>query len=94
MFLHLSVSHSVHRGGVHGRGVCVAKRGTHMVKGGVRGKGGRSWQRGHAWQGACMAREMATLQWSVCILLECILVLFIFLDWKNGLSEKYLPNLV
>ena len=44
MFLHLSVSHSVHRGhawqeGMHGRGACVA--------------GGHAWQ-GHAWQGACI----------------------------------------
>ena len=45
MFLHLSVSHSVHRGsawqgGVHGRGVCIG-RGVCMVE-------------GCAWQGRCM----------------------------------------
>ena len=49
MFLHLSVSHSVHRaGGVHGRG--------YAWQGGVCGRGrewqaGCAWQGGHAWQG-------------------------------------------
>ena len=55
-------------GGVHGRGVCVAwgmhGRGhawqTACVAGGVHG-------RGHAWQ------ERWPLQWTVRILLECIL---------------------
>ena len=46
IFLHLSVSHSV-----HGGGACVAKRGACMVKGGVHGDGGRVWQRG-----ACVAK--------------------------------------
>ena len=44
MFLHLSVSHSVHKG------ACVAKGGMCVVK------GGRAWQKG----GACVAGEAAT----------------------------------
>ena len=44
MFLHLSVSHSVHRG------VCMAEV---FVAG-----RGHVWQGGHAWQGACMAGDM------------------------------------
>ena len=60
-FLHLSVSHSVHRGvcmagGMHGRGVCVWQ-GACMagvcvcVAGGMHG-------RGHVWQGVCVAGGM------------------------------------
>ena len=40
MFLHLTVSHSVHRAACMVEGACVVG--------------------GHAWQGACMAGEMAT----------------------------------
>ena len=56
------------RGGVHGRGACVA--------GVVHGRGGPAWQRGvcvaggHAWQ---ILRDTVN-EWAVRILLECILV--------------------
>ena len=50
MFLHLSVSHSVHGGGgMHGGGACVV--------GGMHGRG-HMWAGGHAWQGACVAVGM------------------------------------
>ena len=57
MFLHLSLSHSVHRGGsMHGRGAWVA--------GGACVAGGHVWQGGEWWEvsmagGACMAGEHA-----------------------------------
>ena len=65
MFLHLSVSHSVHggcmaggghtwQGGMHGRGACVAGKGMHGGGGGWRG-------------------DRRPLKWAVCIRLECIL---------------------
>ena len=67
MFLHLSVSHSVHRGGAcvaRGRawqGVCMA-RGAYMAGGTCMAGGGHVWQegmhgRGHVWgrEGVCMA---------------------------------------
>ena len=58
MFLHLSVSHSVHRGG----GACVVAGGACVVVGGRRGCGGCAWLQGVcmvaggcAWlQGVCM----------------------------------------
>ena len=47
MFLHLSVSHSVHWGAY------VAKGGTCLAKGGgMHGEGGHAWQRG-----ACVVKE-------------------------------------
>ena len=62
------------RGCVHGEGGCVAKgacmvKGACEVKGGMGGKGAcMAGGRGHAWQ------ERRPLQWTVRILLECILV--------------------
>ena len=41
------VKNSVHRGGMHGGGMCVA--GEACVVGGMHGRGG------HVWQGACVA---------------------------------------
>ena len=119
MFLHLSVSHSVHRGagvagGVHGgcawwwgacvvggvlvgvcawQGACMAGRA--CVAGGMHGGGtcmaaGCVWQgsmcgRGHAWWGGMHAThapqhyEIRSVNaQTVCILLECILVLILF----------------
>ena len=66
MFLHLSVSHSVHRGGVHSGGGYVWPGGMHgggmCMTGGMCGRrGGRAWQ------------ERRPLQQAVRILLECIL---------------------
>ena len=66
-------------GGMHGKGACVVGR--HVWQGGMHG-------RGCAWQGVCMAggvcggvhgrgcvwQERWPLQWTVRILLECILV--------------------
>ena len=60
MFLHLSVSHSVHRGGMCGRGVCVVGGGVHgwraCMAGGHVWWGHAWWEgrhgRGCAWQGA------------------------------------------
>ena len=64
-YVFTGVCDSVHRGGegVHGRGVCMAGG---MHGGGMHGGGGVWW--GHAWQ------EQWPLQWTVCTLLECILV--------------------
>ena len=59
------------QGCVHGRGACVA--------GGMHGSR-VCMARGHAWQGTCVAggghawQERMPLQWTVRILLECILV--------------------
>ena len=53
MFLHLSVSHSVHRGGVGGGGGGGMCGGGHAWQGGIHGSGGHVWQ-GHAWQGVYM----------------------------------------
>ena len=52
MFLHLSVSHSIHRGSVRGEGghAWQKERGGCVVKGGMHGRGGHEWQ-----GGACMA---------------------------------------
>ena len=71
MFLHLSVSHSVHRGAYVAGGACMA--------------GGRACVCG--WK-ACMSRgvhgqgpvwqERQPLQRTVRMLLECILVFFVF----------------
>ena len=62
MFLHLSVSHSVHEGGVCGGGACVAWGDVGGMCGGGRGcvwQGGMHGRgvhgRGHAWWGACVA---------------------------------------
>ena len=54
--LHLSVSHSVHRGGLCGRGVCVAKGGGSCMA----GRTGVAGRRRCVWQGACVAGETAT----------------------------------
>ena len=69
-------------GGMHGRGTCMA--GGHAWQGGMHDRGGMH-GRGHVWQGVCMAggmhgrghawQERWSLQWAVCILLECILVI-------------------
>ena len=77
MFSHLSVSHSAHKGacmamGVHGRVACISGQGRHVWWGGMHGRG-CVWQGGmhgreHAWQ------ERWSLQRTVRILLECILV--------------------
>ena len=46
------VCHSVHRGGVRGRGVCVARG--HACPRGACMPGVCVWPGGHAWLGACM----------------------------------------
>ena len=65
MFLHLSVSHSVHRGGGRAwQGVVSGQGDVHgWGQGGVCGGGGHAWQGGmhgggHAWQGTCMVGGM------------------------------------
>ena len=68
MFSHLSVSHSVHSGGMYGVCVCVCVCGrgrAWQAVGSMHGVGGGGW---HAWQ------ERRPLQRTVRILLECILV--------------------
>ena len=62
-----------------------------MVVGGMRGMGGHVWQGGHVWHGGacvggrCMPRTppqhheiWSVNAWAVRILLECILVFFMF----------------
>ena len=44
-----------------------------LSTGGMHGGGGHAWQGGYAW------RERRSLQWTLRILLECVLVIFIFL---------------
>ena len=65
MFLHLSVSHSVHRGRA-------------WMRGGMHGSRGCAWlQGGHVWLqgGVCGIRRDTVNERAVRILLECILVL-------------------
>ena len=67
-------------GGVHGRGACVVGGmcgRVHVWQGACMAGGVHD--RGHVWQGACMAgghawQERWPLQWTVRILLECILL--------------------
>ena len=68
MFLHLFVSHSVHRFGMCGKGCVCLVKGECMAKGGMHGegacivkgegvcvaKGGMHGKGGHAWQGAAL----------------------------------------
>ena len=65
----------VWQGGMCGRGTCMeggaCVAGGHAWRGGMCGRG-CAWQRGHAWQ------ERQPLQLAVRILLECILVRYIF----------------
>ena len=75
-------------GGVHGKGVCLAKGG------GMCGEGGM-----HGERGACV-QERQPLKRAVCILVECILVrlVFLFHQWQGlhlGLrliSNKYIQT--
>ena len=59
-------------GGMCGEGGVHGKQGACVVGGGMHGKGGVH-GRGAAWQ------ERWPLQWTVCTLLECILLLKFFL---------------
>ena len=68
MFLHLC--HSVHRGGMRGRG------GTWQGEGGMRGRGAcmageRAWQGRHAWRGVCVVGGACVagghVWWGVCM---------------------------
>ena len=92
MFLHLSVSHSVHRGGMHGGGGCAwwgacmvgrtCMTGGHAWQGGVMhggvGGGQVCMVGGHAWQ---VLRDTVNER-AVRILLECILVFMQFFCLK------------
>ena len=57
----------------------------------MRGMGGACVVGGHAWQGACMAGETTTAADNVLryILLECILVLSLALDYVELLFEFF-----
>ena len=80
MFLLLSVSHSVHRGGL-AKGAWVAKGEPARWRGDMCGKGGRAWQGGRrAWL------ERRPLQRAVYILLECILV-------SNWILKNMIPKI-
>ena len=59
-------------GGMHGRGVCMA-RGASMV-GGMHGGGMHDRGRGCVWQGGYAWQDRRPQQRTVCNLLECILV--------------------
>ena len=61
MFSQAHVNNSVHRGGLHGRGLCMTGEGACMV-GGMHDRGGHTWQGGvhGGGGGACVAGETAT----------------------------------